>query len=210
MSWLLWLLLPFRQRIMNCVSTRRQSGSARSLGEKHRRRRCAKASGNSFTTSKGRMRKVQWAGFELQEAQMGDEAKLHKRTDELLYTASSLSWSNTPMTPLGHSTHEIALVPAFRISLHPILQLHSGTVFACSSDFFFFPFLSSRNEDWYDRTCDLPDKICLHRLQDLFLCAIWTPGLPTPAHRLRCVYWRAESSSHLCPVSSISMAHKWG
>lgn len=59
---------------MNYVSMRQQSGSAQSLGEKPRRRQCARASGNSSTTSEGRMRKVQCTGFEPQEAQMGDEA----------------------------------------------------------------------------------------------------------------------------------------
>lgn len=45
-------------------------------------------------------------------------------------------------------------------------------------------------------------KAWLCRLQGLFLCAIWTSGLPPPAHGLRCVYWGAEDSSRLRPVSS--------
>lgn len=78
---------------MNCVSTRQQSGSAQSLGEKPRRRQCARASGNSSTTSKGRMRKVQPTGFEMRETQRGDEAASHETVHELWDTAGSLSWS---------------------------------------------------------------------------------------------------------------------
>lgn len=61
---LLWFLVPFRQRIMNCASMRQPSGSALSLREKPRRKQCARASGNSSTTSRERMKKVGHAGFE--------------------------------------------------------------------------------------------------------------------------------------------------
>lgn len=67
-------------------------------------------------------------------------------------------------------------------------------------------FHSSRNEDWYDCASDLPRKIRLHRLQDLFLCAIWAPGLSPPAHWLQCVYWGTEGSNSLCPVSKTRTA----
>lgn len=84
-------------------------------------------------------------------------------------------------------------------SLHHPLELHSDTVFAFSS-LHFLP--SFRDEDWYDCASDMSGKAWLCRLQGLFLCAIWTSGLSPPAHRLRCVYWGAEGSSRLCPVSS--------
>lgn len=131
---------------------RQQSGSAQSLGEKPRRKQCARASGNSSTTSKERTKKVGHAGFEWQELQVAHE---HKNGQEGSWEA----W-------LRHLV-----------------------------------FLSSRNEDWHDCASDLPGKIGLHRLQDLFLCAIWTPGLPPPAHWLQCVHWGTEGSSSLCQVS---------
>lgn len=55
---------------MNCASMKQLSGSAQSSEERRRKKHCARASGNSSTTSKGRTRKVEHAGFELLEAQM--------------------------------------------------------------------------------------------------------------------------------------------
>lgn len=80
------------------------------------------------------MRKVQHAGFELQEAPREDEAEQCRFVCELQDKASSLSWSNTLMTPFGHCTCDAALVSASRISLHPPFQQHPGSVFVCSLD----------------------------------------------------------------------------
>lgn len=115
--------------------------------------------------------------------------------DELQDKAGSLSWSNTLVTPLGHYTCWGSFGFCFYSKSASPLQQHKFS-------------LSSRNEDWYDCASDMPDKIKLHR-QGIFFCATRTSGLTPTAHQLWHVHWRAEGSSHRCPISGTSTAGQW-
>lgn len=155
------------------------------------------------TTSKERMRKVPHAGFELQEAPREDEAEQCRFVRELQDKASSLSWSNSLMTPFGHCTCDAALVSASRISLHPPFQQHPGSVFVCSLD------NSSPLKTKIGMT--VPGTPLLKSGCTDYKISFFVPlDTRTPHHSPLTLLWRrAEGSSYFSHVSGTGRGGKW-